>query len=99
MTGQGIYDGEPSAETVDGHTSSVERFTDSGFHVVPWSAELAVRAAGVNVRAPRAEQVQQLRDAIDDDALPDEAVDALVAGGWTELADGDAGAPADGGDA
>jgi hypothetical protein len=49
--------------------------------VVPWTAALALKVAGVN-GDERPEALAKVRDAIDDDRLPLEAVDVLIAAGW-----------------
>ena len=77
---QGVYDREP--ESYEG----AERFYDSGFHVVPWTEDMALRVAGVTGLS-REEAVAGIRDAIDDDRLPEDAVYALIAAGWSELSD------------
>ena len=80
--GEGPYaDGEPKPVTRDGHTSNPERFTDSGFEVVPWTADRALRFVGVPEGASEGEKLAAIRDAIDSDRLPEEAVDALIAAG------------------
>lgn len=60
---------------------------------VPWTAGMAIKAvrghAGLTgpefAELGRTGQVQAVRDAVDDDWLPEPAVDALVQAGWTEL--------------
>lgn len=52
---------------------------------VPWTADLALRWAGVDRSLPRAQQVAQIRDQIDGSGLPDEAIEVLVKAGWREL--------------
>ena len=54
---------------------------------IDWSEGRALSIARVDADASRAQQLGQIRDAIDADRLPDEAVDALIAAGWTELDD------------
>lgn len=51
--------------------------------VLEWTPELALRAAGQ--RLDRAGQVAAIRDAVDDGTLSEEAVDVLIAAGWTKL--------------
>lgn len=65
-----------------------ERFTDSGFGLVPWTEDLALRLARVSRSSPRPSQLAQLHAAVDHDVLPPDAVDALVAAGWDELLPG-----------
>lgn len=55
--------------------------------VVPWTADLALRVAGVSPDDARDVAVAKIRDAVDNDDLPEDAVDALIAAGWTELED------------
>lgn len=55
--------------------------------VIEWSEGRALSCARVDVDASRAQQLDQIRDAIDAGRLPDQAVDALIAAGWTELDD------------
>lgn len=85
--GKGPYArGRPKSLTVRGHTSAAARFTDSGFHAVDWTEDLALRAARVNRLLPRGKQLEAIRNAVDaPDGLPEAAVEALVAAGWTEL--------------
>lgn len=65
-----------------------ERFSDGEFNTVTeWTPELALRLAGADKLTDRQAQVDQVRDALDDDLLPPGAVAALVAAGWTELAE------------
>lgn len=83
--GEGPYaKGRPRrVRAADGHVSNPRRFTDSGFEVVPWTEEMALRAAGVDPDAPRGDQVALLEGA----ELPPEALEALVKAGWRELRD------------
>lgn len=64
-------------EAVINGTAPVER--------VPWTEELALKMAG-NPTGTRAQRVDAIRDAVDDDKVPAGAVDALIAAGWRELA-------------
>lgn len=66
-----------------------ERFSDGDFHVVDsWTPELALRACRADDFPHHStEQLERIRDAIDDDLMPPAAVDALIAAGWTELDD------------
>lgn len=73
----GVYD----------ETTPPERFTDSGFTTVPWTAELALRVVKPEPDASREQVLADIRDAIDDDRLPPGAVDALITAGWVELDD------------
>ena len=57
------------------------------FEEVAWTEAWALRAAGVDRALSREQQVEQLRDAIDDDRLPDEPVDALIEACWSKLGD------------
>lgn len=59
----------------------------TGFFLVPWTEQMALRRVRVDDRLPREKQVAQLRDAIDDDVIPEDAVDALIDAGWWELDD------------
>lgn len=54
---------------------------------IPWTPEMALYAAGVDPDASHDQQVSLLRTAVDDDVLPEQAVDALVTGGYPELDD------------
>jgi len=68
------------------HISATQRFTDAGLRVVPWTEDIALRAARVDRSLPRAKQVEAIRNAVDaDNGLPEAAVDALVRAGWREL--------------
>lgn len=88
MRGQGPYEkGAPRSLTVRGHTSASQRFMDSGFHSVPWTEDLALRAARVDRSMRRPRQVAAIRNAIEQDRLPDAGVQALIRAGWTELND------------
>ena len=65
-----------------------ERFSDGAFNVVndeDWTAELALTACRALDLPTREGQVDRIRDAVDDGLLPLQAVEALVAPGWTEL--------------
>lgn len=81
---QGVYaNGEPQPHTAtNGHVSAVERFTDSGFRVIPWTEDLALRKLRVKGK-PKAEQEAAIREAIGAGRLPSKAVEALKAAGWT----------------
>mgnify|MGYP001581964373 FL=1 len=57
---------------------------------VPWTAEMALRVAGA-VGLPHDEQVQRIRDTVDEGRLLEPAVDALIADGFPELDDEPAG--------
>lgn len=53
---------------------------------VPWTEELALRAARVNPdEVGRKAAVDRLRSAIDEERLPEGAVRALIRAGWREL--------------
>lgn len=60
---------------------------------VDWTAGMAIKAvrghAGLTgpefAQLGRDDQIQAVRDAVDDDWLPEPAVDALVQAGWVEL--------------
>lgn len=78
--GGGVYDGPPKAETVDGHTSAVERFTDDGpVRVEPWTAALALKVLGVS-KATREEQIAVIMAG--EKLISREAYAALKAGGY-----------------
>lgn len=65
-----------------------ERFSDGAFQVVDeWTADLALQASRALDLPDRAGQVDRLRDALDDGLLNEQARQALVDAGWTELAD------------
>lgn len=68
------------------HVSATERFEDFGFEVVSWDADMAMRLVGVDRSWPRDRQVQALQDAVNDERLPDQAVERLIDYGFTELA-------------
>lgn len=78
--GGGVYEtGPPKAETVDGHTSAVERFSDDGGRVVPWTADLALRVLGIRGK-PREEQVRVILAR--EKSMSREAYAALSAAGY-----------------
>lgn len=56
-------------------------------NVLPWTEDLALRAARVDRTRSREDQLAQIRDSIDADDLPEQAVDALIDAGWIELDD------------
>lgn len=72
------------------HYPGQERFSDGDFSVLgdgDWTADLALLATRAMDLPTREEQVERIRDAVDEGVLPEQAVDALVAAGWTELAE------------
>jgi hypothetical protein len=78
--GGGVYETGPrNGETVDSHASAVERFSDDGGQMVPWTAELALRVLGVR-RKSRAEQEAVILAA--EKRLSREAYEALRDAGY-----------------
>lgn len=78
-------DGNP---TDIGYYPGQERFSDGQFQAVDeWTAELALQATRALDLPDRADQVDRIRDALDDGLLNEQARQALVDAGWTELAD------------
>jgi hypothetical protein len=58
---------------------------DAKLRQVPWTADLALRAARVDAGATRLQRVAALKEAVDRGVLGDEAIAALVRGGYSEL--------------
>lgn len=61
---------------------------DAKPRAVPWTADLAARALGLNPKAPRRVLLGAYQRALadGDERLPDGAVQALIAAGYKELA-------------
>ena len=55
--------------------------------VIPWTEARALSRARIDVDASRTAQLDHIRGAVDAGRLPDQAVEALIAAGWTELDD------------
>lgn len=83
---RGAYgDGVPRSEVVDGHRSASERFTDSGFEVVPWTVDLVHRMLRLRDEPDRDRRLRAIGEAVQRGKLPQDAIEALEEGGYPEL--------------